>query len=320
MFVMLSRACQQESWGGGWAWCPGKAAESDWVSRGVAELFGSSCCTELFHKGRAGTHLYFSSCCLSEHHSGHKCAHGLNTLKLIPSRRCTLPGLLQTSVWFILQLIPKHKQEKKSVVEIQGKKEARPALTTFMSPPKVAMDIHGWGKHMYPCLSLTAFWNGGKRTYHPKAFSWMSCWRSLLLPPIVTSWLSRAGGTSLLQQCLQVYRKQAEARLRKWGGTEQGGWIKCPEQRKKIEIPLREPFLPLEGTLKGCFKRFIQWTEEDMLQVQAHIAFRYVHGAFRDSLIYLRCRRQSKIYWKFGTKVRDIMLVQPYKQSVPLSK
>lgn len=58
MFVLLSQACQQESWGGGWAWCPGKAAESDWESAGVAELFSSSCCTQPFRKGRARACLF----------------------------------------------------------------------------------------------------------------------------------------------------------------------------------------------------------------------------------------------------------------------
>lgn len=152
-----------------------------------------------------------------------------------------------------------------------------------------------WDKLVYPCLSLTAVWNGGKRTYHPKAktFSWMSCWRSLVLPPTATSWLSRAGGNALLWQCLQVFGKQAEAWLGKWGGAEKGGWTKCAEHGEKMEILQREPFLLLVGSLKGCFKRFLQWTEEeeDMLEVQAHVAFRYVHGAFRDSLIYFRCKR-----------------------------
>lgn len=42
----------------------------------------------------------------------------------------------------------------KTVVEIQGKKEARAALTAFLSPPKVGMDIHGLGE-AHVSMSLT---------------------------------------------------------------------------------------------------------------------------------------------------------------------
>lgn len=69
-----------------------------------------------------------------------------------------------------------------------------------------------------------------------------------MLPPKVTSWLSIAGATRLLQQCLQVYGKQVEARVGKRGGAEQSGWTKCPEQREKIEIP--------EGTLPSLGRHF----------------------------------------------------------------
>lgn len=146
MFGLLSQAYQQESWGWGWAWCPGKAAESDWESAGVAELFSCSCCTQPFLKGRAGTLGCISLPAVLLNTILHANAYGLNTLKLILSRRCTLPCLLQASVRLMLQLIPKHEWGGKTVVEIQGKKKARAALTAFMSSPKVGMNIHGLGQ------------------------------------------------------------------------------------------------------------------------------------------------------------------------------
>lgn len=113
-------------------------------------------------------------------------------------------------------------------------------------------------------------------------------------PPIATSWLSRAGGTGS-PPALPANVWEAGGGMAGEMGRCTAGWMDqvSRTEREKIEIPPREPFLLLEGALKGCFKRFLQWTEEeeDMLEVQAHVAFRYVHGAFRDSLIYLRCKR-----------------------------
>lgn len=150
MFVLLSQACQQESWGGGWAWCPGKAAESDWESAGVAELFSSSCCTQPFRKGRAKACLYFSSCCPSEHYSARKCACGIEA-HAFQELHLTLPSSSLSMAYTAAD--PKAGARRKTVVEIQGKKEAREALTAFMSPPKVGMGVHELGE-AHICISL----------------------------------------------------------------------------------------------------------------------------------------------------------------------
>lgn len=150
MFVLLSQACQQESWGGGWAWCPGKAAESDWESAGVAELFSSSCCTQPFCKGRARACLYFSSCCPSEHYSARKCACGIEA-HAFQELHLTLPSSSLSMAYTAAD--PKAGARRKTVVEIQGKKEAREALTAFMSPPKVGMGVHELGE-AHICISL----------------------------------------------------------------------------------------------------------------------------------------------------------------------
>lgn len=150
MFVLLSQACQQESWGGGWAWCPGKAAESDWESAGVAELFSSSCCTQPFRKGRARACLYFSSCCPSEHYSARKCACGIEA-HAFQELHLTLPSSSLSMAYTAAD--PKAGARRKTVVEIQGKKEAREALTAFMSPPKVGMGVHELGE-AHTCISL----------------------------------------------------------------------------------------------------------------------------------------------------------------------
>ena len=56
----------------------------------------------------------------------------------------------------------------------------------------------------------------------------------------------------LLQQCLQVRGKQAEAWPGKQGGVEQGGWTECPAHGGKIEIPWKDRFLAWKA-VEGLF-------------------------------------------------------------------
>lgn len=135
IFVLLFQACQQETWGGGWAWCPGKAAESDWESAGVAELFSS------FSQRQSrdmSVFLFLLSfwtpfCTQMCPWTKYLEAHTLQKMHitLSSSSLCMAYTAADPKAWV----------RGKTVVEIQGKKKARVALTAFISPPKVGMDI-----------------------------------------------------------------------------------------------------------------------------------------------------------------------------------
>lgn len=52
----------------------------------------------------------------------------------------------------------------------------------------------------------------------------------------------------------------------------------------------------MEDCLMGCFRRLLYWTEEEqegILDVvgTVNVVFRYVCRGFRDSWIYLKCKR-----------------------------
>lgn len=69
----------------------------------------------------------------------------------------------------------------------------------------------------------------------------------------------------------------------------------CSKQKENLNPT--EGWAPhVEDCLVGCFRRLLYWTEEeqeDILDVggTVNVVFRYVRGVFRDSWIYLKCKR-----------------------------
>lgn len=170
---------------------------------------------------------------------------------------------------------------------IRGKKEARAALPAFISPPKAGMNIHSleeahtatflahssleWGwedllpqkRAIFPgalCRRIGgAAWHtavpvGMLSTPVPEAVGELWC-----SPPIATSRLARAGGRrgSSGSACECVGSERRHGR----GNREvRSSWM------DQVSSTWRENRNPTEGQvphMEGCFKRFVQWTEED---------------------------------------------------------
>lgn len=163
MFVLLSQTCQQETWDGGWAWCPGKAAESDWESVGVAELFSS-----FSQRQSRDTSVFLFLLSFWTPFCTQTCpwtkyleAHTFQEMHITLSSSSLCMAYTTAD--------PKAQVRGKTVVEIQGKKEARAPLTTSISPPKVGMDIHGLVEARVS-MSLTAIWKEEPITPNPSHF------------------------------------------------------------------------------------------------------------------------------------------------------
>lgn len=69
-----------------------------------------------------------------------------------------------------------------------------------------------------------------------------------------------------------------------------------PSKQKENLNPTEGRAPLVEDCLMGCFRRLLYWTEEEQEGIldfggTVNVVFRYVRGGFRDSWIYLKCKR-----------------------------